>query len=281
MEIPQLCDASVSGKTVIVTGGARGIGASTSMLYNVQGANVVVADLGASREAARALIQTFPHPSKAAFVEVDILNWDQMKLLFATASKRFGQIDIVVANAGIMEQHESFALDKVDNDGALLESKEAFRVIDINLKGTLNSKLIFARYGLCPSVDMNICAALRLAMHAMKDRTESQGEGSIVLIASTSGYFGGTGVAAYVASKHGVVGLLRACQETASKHGIRVNAVAPFFTPTQITSSFAGKWNDAGLEANTPDSVAELIFKVSKDSGKRGECVMVSSSTMS
>lgn len=109
-------------------------------------------------------------------------------------------------------------------------------------------------------------------MHHMK-RT---GGGSIVLLASTSGYFGGTGVTAYIASKHGVVGLLRAVQTTARLYDIRINAIAPFLTPTHITAGFAQQWLDAGLEANTPEKVAEAIAKVALDEGRRGSCVLVS-----
>lgn len=75
--------------------------------------------------------------------------------------------------------------------------------------------------------------------------------GSIVLVSSTSGYFGGTGVSAYIASKHGVIGLLRSSQLAVKKHGIRVNGVAPFHTPTHITASFSEQWKAAGLESNT------------------------------
>jgi NAD(P)-dependent dehydrogenase (short-subunit alcohol dehydrogenase family) len=95
-------------------------------------------------------------------------------------------------------------------------------------------------------------------------------------MASTSGYFGGTGVTAYVASKHGVVGLLRASQGVARQYGIRVNAVAPFFTPTRITAGFAHQWEEAGLEANTPHHVAETIACVAMDDGRKGSCVLVS-----
>lgn len=108
-------------------------------------------------------------------------------------------------------------------------------------------------------------------MHHMKQRQT----GSIVLLASTSGYFGGTGVTAYVASKHGIVGLLRASQKTAQQHGIRVNAIAPFLTPTRITAGFAQQWQDAGLEANTPARVAEAIAQAALDVTRRGSCVMV------
>lgn len=75
---------------------------------------------------------------------------------------------------------------------------------------------------------------------------------SIILVASTSGYFGGTGVSAYVSSKHGMIGLLRGSQKAARKYGVSVKAIAPFFTPTRITAGFADKWKEAGLEGNTP-----------------------------
>ncbi|KAI1041841.1 hypothetical protein LB505_008320 [Fusarium chuoi] len=178
-----------------------------------------------------------------------------MTSLFRKATERFGQVDIVVANAGIMERKDTFALDEVDEHGELMESNEAFRVIDINLKGTLNT--------------------LRLAMHYMSKPRVDGDAGSIVLIASTSGYFGGTGVGAYVASKHGVIGLLRACQGVAISRGIRVNAVAPFFTPTQITAGYAQQWKDSILEANTPETVAEEIYRVSMEPTLTGECSMV------
>lgn len=98
---------------------------------------------------------------------------------------------------------------------------------------------------------------------------------SILLVASTSSYFGGTGVTAYVASKHGVLGLLRASQSAAREHGVRVNAVAPFFTPTHITAGFSRQWRDAGLDENTPERVAETIALVALDAERRGHCVLV------
>lgn len=112
-------------------------------------------------------------------------------------------------------------------------------------------------------------------MHYMSKPRVDGDAGSIVLIASTSGYFGGTGVGAYVASKHGVIGLLRACQGVAISRGIRVNAVAPFFTPTQITAGYAQQWKDSILEANTPETVAEEIYRVSMEPTLTGECSMV------
>lgn len=99
--------------------------------------------------------------------------------------------------------------------------------------------------------------------------------GSIVLVTSTSGYFGGTGVAAYISSKHGVTGLLRSCQVIANKANIRVNAVAPSFTPTRLTKGFANEWYKSGIESNTAEGVAAMIAQISADPSKRGTCCLV------
>lgn len=99
--------------------------------------------------------------------------------------------------------------------------------------------------------------------------------GSVVLVTSTSGYFGGTGVAAYVASKHGATGLLRASQVVAKKANIRVNGIAPSFTSTRLTRDFAKEWYEAGMEHNTPGNVARMIAQMSVDPGRRGDCCLV------
>lgn len=104
--------------------------------------------------------------------------------------------------------------------------------------------------------------------------------GSIVAIASTSGYFGGTGVVSYITSKHGVVGLCRASQPIANRLGIRVNVIAPFVTPTYITGEYSGEWAKRGLPANTVEDVASAIVETSVDPARKGHSIMVSSRTM-
>ena len=104
--------------------------------------------------------------------------------------------------------------------------------------------------------------------------------GSIILIASTSGYFGGTGVVSYIASKHGVVGLCRSSQRVANQLQIRVNVVAPFFTPTYITGGYAEQWKERGLPANTIEDVAMAVVQTSTDPHRMGHSVMVSSSPL-
>ena len=98
--------------------------------------------------------------------------------------------------------------------------------------------------------------------------------GSVVLVSSTSGYVGGTSVVSYVASKHGVMGLLRASQKAAAENKVRINAVAPFFTPTHITSGFSDAWRKAGLLENTPGDVALAIAQTSMDPNMKGRCCL-------
>ena len=121
-------------------------------------------------------------------------------------------------------------------------------------------------------------SALRLAMfHMSSNPVDHLGfRGSIVLVASTSGYFGGTGVISYIASKHGTIGILRSSQKMAKQMGIRVNAVAPSPTPTFITEGYSARWRDRRLPENTPNGVAECICYVSLDSSLTGACPLVS-----
>lgn len=130
-----------AGKTVLITGAARGIGAATAILFNSHGANVILADLPQLRESANEVIQNqIEFPSRAIFVSTDITNWTELTACFEAAITTFGEVDIVIANAGIMESESVLDMDNVDANGRLLESMEAGRVIDVNLKGTLNSE---------------------------------------------------------------------------------------------------------------------------------------------
>ncbi|KAJ5177618.1 uncharacterized protein N7500_000317 [Penicillium coprophilum] len=260
VELDRALFSQSAGKTVLVTGAARGIGAATAILFNSHGAYVVLADLPQLRDSSEEVIQKqMKYPNRAIFVSTNIINWAELTACFEEAITIFGKVDIVIANAGIMESESVLDMEKVDENGRLLESLEAGRVIDVNLKGTLNT--------------------LRLGLHYMRSSTSTtttpQPPKSILLVGSTSSYFGGTGVAAYIASKHGVLGLLRACQGVARGHGVRVNTVAPFLTPTHITAGFAHKWDEAGLEKNTPEGVAGAIAVVALDEKRQGNCVLV------
>jgi NAD(P)-dependent dehydrogenase (short-subunit alcohol dehydrogenase family) len=130
----------LKGKTVIITGAAGGIGAATAKIYHGHGANVVLADLEAMRGSAEAVVASLTESTRAVFIPVNIVDWREMTELFRSTRERFGNVDVVVANAGIMESMSVLESQEVDENGDLKEPTEAYNVIDTNLKGSLNSK---------------------------------------------------------------------------------------------------------------------------------------------
>ncbi|KAH1848994.1 hypothetical protein KXX54_008008 [Aspergillus fumigatus] len=150
--------------------------------------------------------------------------------------------ELVIANAGVMERTPVLC-----------------KVIDINVKGTMN--------------------CLRHAIFSMKGNQPCYPDGSrgaVVLVSSISGYFGGTGVSGYITSKHAVTGMLRGSQLVASQDDIRVNAVAPFVTPTAMAGGFSEAWQAKGLPINTTEGVATVVLTLAVNPAEKGSCYIVS-----
>ncbi|GLA67595.1 hypothetical protein CBS147353_10670 [Aspergillus niger] len=262
ISLDQFLPGDLAGKTAILTGAAGGIGTAIATLFLNHGANVVLADLVHTRLTIEGMISALPENqrSRALFMPTNIVNWSETASLFRNASNHFGRIDLVIANAGIMETTPVLDdLDTVDEQGDLVEHTGFSTVIDVNVKGTMN--------------------CLRHALFHMRQNEPSQfdgaSRGAIVLVSSISGYFGGTGVAGYVTSKHAVTGMLRASQLAAGRYGIRVNAVAPFVTPTAMSSGFSQAWSERGLPTNSPEGVAEAVLGIAVDPTVSGGCYMV------
>lgn len=142
LEIPPSLLSTASNKTILITGSARGIGAATAHLFNSHNANVILVDLPHHERTAKDLIATFPHPDRALFVSANITVWTELASAFKCAVRVFGGLDIVVANAGIMESSPVLGID-VDEEGELKQENESGRVLDVNVKGTLNSEYLF------------------------------------------------------------------------------------------------------------------------------------------
>ena len=137
-------------KTILITGAAGGIGLATSRHFNTlhPTSTIILTDLPTHQEATESLIQsTFPHPEKAVFLPANIMDWGRMTHLFRTIAQKYGGVDVVVANAGMMESTPVLDLEDVDEEtGELRESLEARRVVDVNLMGTLNSMNAFLSF---------------------------------------------------------------------------------------------------------------------------------------
>ncbi|MEL6298615.1 MAG: SDR family NAD(P)-dependent oxidoreductase [Pseudomonadota bacterium] len=185
-----------TGKSVVVTGGANGIGAAIAKRMVDEGASVLICDREA--DTAEALAGTLGE--RAVARTLDVASRADVEAAVAAAVDRFGRLDVMFANAGIVDR-EPF-LDMTDD---LWE-----RVLATNLSGTFYSGQAAAR--------------------AM---VKAGTKGAIVTTASNSGVFGGRGRAAYGASKAGIINLTQTMAIELAEHGIRVNAVAPGATRTR------------------------------------------------
>ncbi len=185
----------LKNKVAIVTGAGAGIGRGIAERFGREGASVVVAEVNAKdgRDAERAIRDA---GGEALFVETDVSNESQVKAMAQKALDRYGRIDILCNNAGILLIHEEAPAHELTN--------EAWdRTMAVNLRG----------YWLCS----------KYVIPAML----KQRAGSVIHVASPTGIFGFTRLTAYSTSKGGVVGLMRAMAADYAPHNIRVNAIVP------------------------------------------------------
>lgn len=195
------------GRVAVITGSGTGIGASHARLLATRGASVVVNDVDG--EAARAVAAEICAAGGSAATHVsDIATESGAASLIASALDRFGRLDIVINNAGLLR---SAPFDDMTPD--LWD-----RVVGVNLRGTF------------------------LVTHAAWPHLAAQGYGRVVSTTSNSGLLGVAGSSAYAAAKAGVWGLTRSLALEGAELGIHVNAIAPIaFTAMSMQSKITPK----------------------------------------
>jgi 3-oxoacyl-[acyl-carrier protein] reductase len=191
----------LAGKVALVTGAGSGIGRATAELFAAEGAELVVVDVDAA--SARACAEAIEAAgANALAVPTDIADNDAVEAMAAAARERFGRVDVLVSNAGILDDYEP----------AAETSDETWnRVLGVNLNG-----MFFTARALIPGMLEN-------------------GGGAIVNVASTAGLNGGNGGAAYTTSKHGVIGFTRQLCFDYARRGIRCNVICPGAVETGMT----------------------------------------------
>ncbi len=209
-------------KVCLITGGASGIGKATAVRFAEEGAIVVICDLNekAGVETAAAL------GARAAYCNVNVADRLAVQRWTDEVFQKYGRIDVLVNNAGIVRDGQ---LVKVKDGEIVKQMSEADfdLVVSINLKGVFN------------------------CTQAVAPVMIKQGNGVILNATSVVGLDGNFGQTNYVATKAGVIGMTKVWARELGKSGIRVNAVAPGFTLTEILSAMPDKVLD-GMKAKTP-----------------------------
>ncbi len=219
----------LKGKTAVITGGSRGIGAAICRKLASLGADVAVVYAG-NEDAARSVCDgcAEEYGVRALPYRCDVADFEATKELVARIKADFGGIDILVNNAGI------------NRDGLIARMKEADfdDVVDTNLKGAFNM--------------IRHCSGIFIRARS----------GKIINISSVAGIMGNAGQSNYAASKAGLIGLTKSVARELAPRGVTCNAIAPGFIATDMTAGFD---SDNPLVASiplgrmgTPQDVAEL-----------------------
>jgi len=227
----------LSGKTAIVTGGGQGIGKATGAALHAAGANVVLNYFpdgdGANQKIAEAAASEFG--DRATALAADVRNMDDMSQMAETTVERFGGLDIVVNNAGILR----------DRSFKKMSQNEWQDVIDTNLTGVFNS---------CKAAVAHL------------------GEGgAIINVASLSAVTGFFGQANYASAKAGVMTLTKVLSKELARGNVRVNSVAPGVVMTEMGESIPEE-NRKAMLANVPlnrfaqpSEIADVILFLASD----------------
>jgi NAD(P)-dependent dehydrogenase (short-subunit alcohol dehydrogenase family) len=222
----------LSGRVAIVTGGGRGIGREFALGLALEGAAVVVDDVGSSLDgrngegdpAADVVALIRDAGGKALACSESVTDFEGARRIVQAAVDEFGRLDIVVNNAGNLRNNPLLAMSEDDFDA----------VVEVHLKGTFN--------------------VTRHAASVMKE----QGYGRIINMTSGGGLRGNVGHTNYGAAKAGVMGLTFVWALELSRHGITVNAIAPQ-GETRMTSEMFDKRGVAGRPALHPRHNAPLV----------------------
>ncbi len=227
----------LQNKIALVTGASRGIGRGIALKFAQEGANVAFTYLSSQEKAIALEAELQSYGVQAKGYKSDAADYDQAEQLINDVIADFGNLNIVVNNAGITK------------DGLLLRmSKEAWsNVVDTNLKSVFNITKHASR-------------------HLMKNRA-----GSIINLSSIVGRQGNAGQANYAASKAGILGFTMSIAKELGSRNIRCNAIAPGFIQTEMTESLNEKvteeWNKVIplQRAGTVEDVANLAVFLASD----------------
>ena len=235
----------LKNKTVIVTGGAKGIGKAIAIAFAKEGANIVLNYRSSSPDNVVNEIKSLGVSCLA--IQADISDFEKANELIQKAMEEFGTVDILINNAGITK----------DNLLMRMSEEEFDSVINTNLKGAFN-----------------------MIKHASKIMLK-QKSGSIINMSSVAGITGNIGQVNYSASKAGMIGMTFATARELASRGITCNAIAPGFITTDMTDVLSEKIKETAINAiplkrfGTPEEIADTAVFLAKNKYITGQVISV------
>lgn len=229
----------LSGKTVLITGGSRGIGAAIVRKLASEGASIAFTYVSdRSKESSDVLLKECEELGvKVKAYQSDAGSFEAAELLVKDVIQDFGAIDVLVNNAGITRDTLMLRMTEEQWD----------QVIHTNLKSVFN-----------------------LTKHALRPMLKAR-KGSIINMSSVVGVFGNAGQANYSASKAGIIGFSKSIAKEVGSRNIRCNAIAPGFIETDMTDELDEKTKEAFLAGiplkrlGTGEEVADLVLFLASD----------------
>jgi len=229
-----------ANKSVLVTGGGSGIGRATALAFAAEGARLIVGDVNETQgEATVKLVHE--RGGVAAFVRADVSRSSDCASMVEHALRLYGQLDVAFNNAGINIRVAPIAD---------IDEEEWQRILAVNLTG--------------------IFLCMKHEIPAMK----RSGGGAIINTASVGGVIGTAGVTAYCATKHGVVGITKSAALDHIGDGIRINALCPGGTRTEMLEQWfkdpeverrAVSQTPIGRMASPAEMARAVLFLASED----------------
>ena len=223
-------------RVALITGAARGIGATIALALAAEGTDIAVVDYGEKSAAEETLAKIAERGVRVAYYRCDVSDFAAAKATADAVVKDFGKIDILVNTAGVTADKLLVRMEEEDWD----------RVININLKGCFNM-------------------IKHVTPYMMRKRY-----GRIVSISSVVGLMGNAGQANYSASKAGIIGLTKTVAKEFAPRGVTANAVAPGFIKTAMTEALSEEQKQAmykliplGKLGETEDIAEAVLFLVS------------------
>lgn len=227
----------LEGKTAIITGASRGIGSGIAKVFAQHGANIAFTYSASAESAATLQNELNALGIKSKGYQSNAASYDEAQKLIENVLAEFGNIDILINNAGITKDNLLMRMSEADFD----------KVIEINLKSVFN-----------------MTKAVQKIM--LKNR-----KGSIINMSSVVGVKGNAGQTNYAASKAGMIGFTKSVALELGSRNIRCNAIAPGFIETEMTAKLnedvVQSWRDAIplKRGGTPEDVANACLFLASD----------------